>query len=105
MSDQLFFSAILVIAILVAAVLTAILVVVLKDRKPAGRPAMPVQPSLAEIFADQILAGEVSKGLLEHYSSTRGKCKNCGGERGGRWTPTSAEEHPQGPRVGEAIKN
>jgi len=105
MSDQLFFSAILVIAILVAAVLAAILVVVLKDRKPAGRPAAPVQPSLAEIFADQILAGEVSKGLLEHYSSTRGKCKNCGGKAVVRWTPTSAEEHLQRPRLVEAIKN
>ena len=105
MSDQLFFSAILVIAILVAAVLAAILVVVLKDRKPAGRPAAPVQPSLAEIFADQILAGKVSEGLLKHYSSTRGKCKNCGGKAVVRWTPTSAEEHLQRPRLVEAIKN
>src|SRR3972149_2573633 len=105
MSDQLFFSAILVIAILVAAVLAAILVVVLKDRKPAEHPAAPVQPSLAEIFADQILAGKVSEGLLKHYSSTRGKCKNCGGKAAGRWTPASAEEHLQRPRLVAAIQN
>ncbi|OGC44904.1 hypothetical protein A2V54_01240 [candidate division WWE3 bacterium RBG_19FT_COMBO_53_11] len=99
MSDQAFFVAILAIIVLMVVIL-AVLLLLTKKRKPAVRSAA----SLAETFADQILAGNVSEGLLKHYSSTRGKCKNCGG-RTVRWTPASAEEHLQRPRLVAAIQN
>ena len=99
MSDQAFFVAISVIIALMVVILAVLL------RKAVARPGKQQRPaSLAETFADQILAGNVSEGLLKHYSSTRGKCKNCGG-RTARWTPASAEEHLQRPRLVEAIQN
>jgi hypothetical protein len=89
--------AVVALVILLSAVVVGIMI---GSRKPAVRPA-----SLEEIFADQILAGKFSEGLLgKYYSSARGKCNNCGGKTA-RWTFASAQEHLQRPRLVSAIKN
>lgn len=76
-----------------------------RPRQPVQDPQPQPQPSLAEIFADQILAGKFSEGLLkEYYSSARGKCTNCHGKPV-RWTPARAQEHLERPRLVEAINN
>ena len=111
-----------IFAFAIVALLTTGLVLglgkLLKSRREAKvRPAAqdskaqqevpPVSPavSLAEIFADQILAGKISKGFPgDRYVSTRGDCTNCHGKKA-RWSPKDADEHLQRPRLVEAIQN
>lgn len=118
MSEVLLYALIAILALMVVVGVYLAVLLLPKRRKTRKRSAPPPPPPplladrskrvspLAEIFADQILAGEGSEGLIkEHFSAPRGKCRNCGGKKP-RWTPASADRYLQRPQVlAAAIQN